>query len=117
MVTALALILALASSPLAPRDARGRILRHRAPIAAFMRAHPCPAGPDAGSVKRCRGWTVDHVLPLCAGGEDAPRNMQWQEERASRQKDRLEVAICRAGVWLGPKPAELPIPLGAEADQ
>jgi hypothetical protein len=84
------------------RDSRGRIERRRAPVAAFMRAQPCPGGHDAGSVKRCRGYKVDHVIPLCAGGPDDPANMQWQTTEAAREKDRLEVAICRRGVRLAP---------------
>lgn len=85
----------LTTSPTVARDSRGKILRHRTPIAAFMKAQPCPYPPDVGSTKRCRNGRVDHVVPLCAGGADDPSNMQWQTIEAAHQKDRLEVWICR----------------------
>lgn len=96
----LLLAFVLAAAPV-PRDAHGRILRHRGPVHAFMREHPCPGGPDAGSTVRCRGYKVDHVIPLCAGGEDDAANMQWQDRVAAAQKDRLEDALCRRGCRLG----------------
>jgi hypothetical protein len=43
---------------------------------------------------------VDHVAPLCAGGEDAPRNMRWQERQESYEKHKSERALCR---WLKKK--------------
>jgi hypothetical protein len=58
-----------------------------------MRAHPCPAnGATSGA---CPGWVVDHVEPLCAGGQDASANMQWQGVEEAKAKDRLEVRRCR----------------------
>ncbi len=91
MIRAIVLALALAAAP-----------RSRVPVRAYMRAHPCPGGPDAGSTTRCRGWKVDHLIPLCAGGPDDPSNMQWQTEEAAAQKDRLEVLLCRRGCRLDP---------------
>lgn len=59
----------------------------------FRAENPCPAtGKTRGA---CPGWVVDHRIPLCAGGKDAPSNMQWQDKRASYQKDYLERWICR----------------------
>lgn len=67
--------------------------RDRAQRAEFVREHPCPAtGKTRGA---CPGWVVDHVVPLCAGGADAPGNMQWQERAASKLKDREEWRTCR----------------------
>lgn len=43
----------------------------------------------------CPGYVVDHVHPLCAGGPDAPSNMQWQTVQAAKVKDRAERAQCR----------------------
>jgi hypothetical protein len=75
----------------APAWGRGR--RSGYARAAFVRMHPCPAtGAPSGP---CPGYVVDHVEPLCAGGADAPANMQWQERDAALEKDREERAICR----------------------
>ena len=41
------------------------------------------------------GHVVDHIVPLCAGGIDAPANMQWQTREDSYRKDVLEREICR----------------------
>jgi hypothetical protein len=37
----------------------------------------------------------DHIVPLCAGGADAPSNMQWQTTAEAKAKDREEVKACR----------------------
>jgi len=29
---------------------------------------------------------VDHIVPLCAGGADAPSNMQWQTVEAAKAR-------------------------------
>lgn len=68
---------------------------HRSPAvrAEFQRLHPCPAnGKTRGA---CPGYVVDHVVPLCAGGADAPSNMQWQTAADAKAKDREEARICR----------------------
>jgi hypothetical protein len=62
--------------------------RSRAPVRAFLKASGFPNGRP--------GFVVDHVLPLCAGGADAPSNMQFQEHAASLVKDAHELALCRA---------------------
>lgn len=84
---ALALALAL---PAAPVDATER---SQAARAEFQRHHPCPAnGHRRGA---CPGFVVDHVTPLCAGGADAPSNMQWQTVADAKAKDREEVRRCK----------------------
>ena len=40
------------------------------------------------------GYVVDHIVPLCAGGADAPGNMQWQTYAQSKVKDINEVHMC-----------------------
>src|SRR5690348_4289507 len=61
-------------------------------VTAFRRANPCPAtGKTSGA---CHGWVVDHRVPLCAGGPDAPSNMVWQEYKESLLKDKWEREIC-----------------------
>jgi hypothetical protein len=47
---------------------------------------------------------VDHIIPLCAGGADAPSNMQWQTTAEAKAKDREEMKTCRA---LAPLPRPL----------
>ena len=50
--------------------------RSAAAVREFRRLNPCPA---TGQVRgACPGWVLDHRMPLCAGGEDHPSNMQWQ---------------------------------------
>ena len=61
---------------------------------AFTRHHACPA--TGLFTRSCHGYVVDHVTPLCAGGADAPSNMQWQEYRASLVKDAQERRLCRS---------------------
>ena len=81
------LLSALLFLPLAA-DARSPAAR-----AEFVRNNPCPAtGKRHGA---CPGWVVDHVMPLCAGGPDAPSNMQWQTVADGRAKDREERRLCR----------------------
>lgn len=61
-------------------------------VRAFRKDHPCPStGKTSGA---CSGWVVDHIIPLCWGGPDAPANMQWQEQRASFIKDKFEREAC-----------------------
>jgi hypothetical protein len=82
-LTAALLLLAVAISAQARDPAQVRAFRH---------THPCPAtGKTTGA---CPGWVVDHQLPLCAGGRDAPQNMAWQEYRASLVKDAEERRLC-----------------------
>ena len=62
----------------------------------FKSTHVCPANGKIGSRVVCKGYVVDHVIPLCAGGLDAVGNMQWQEYHESLVKDIQERAFCRA---------------------
>lgn len=67
--------------------------RSRAVRTEFQRQNPCPAtGLHTGP---CPGYVKDHVVPLCAGGADAPSNLQWQTVEAGKAKDREEVKLCR----------------------
>ena len=60
----------------------------------FKHAHPCPSTGKASGP--CPGYVIDHVKPLCAGGADAPGNMQWQTRADSKAKDKLERQECSA---------------------
>ncbi len=68
--------------------------RSRAQRNAFQRANPCPATGAARGP--CPGHVVDHIVPLCAGGVDAPHNMQWQTVAEGKAKDRREAQDCRS---------------------
>lgn len=68
-------------------------LRDRAQVRAFRAENPCPAtGRTRGA---CPGWHVDHIIALCAGGEDHPRNMQWITKEDHRFKTLVDVRECR----------------------
>lgn len=83
-----------ADVPPEPQLGAGRSVERSAKqVRAFRSANPCPAtGAPRGA---CPGWVVDHVVPLCAGGADAPHNMQWQSVAEAKAKDREEHATCR----------------------
>jgi 5-methylcytosine-specific restriction endonuclease McrA len=73
--------------PKPKRDPRAR--------AAFRRLKPCPAtGQKKGA---CPGYEIDHVVPLAAGGADAPHNMQWLTRKQHREKTRRERQACVYG--------------------
>lgn len=42
-----------------------------------------------------RGYQVDHIMPLCAGGDDSPDNMQLLTIREHKRKTRDDVRKCR----------------------
>lgn len=70
-----------------------KIIRSQSAKNAFKRNNPCPAnGARAGP---CKGYVVDHIKPLCAGGADNPGNMQWQTVKDAAKKDRRERVLCR----------------------
>lgn len=83
-IAALAIAAAL-SGFAAPRSAAER--------AAFVRENPCPAtGQRRGA---CPGWQVDHITPLCAGGNDTRQNMQWLSIGEHRRKTTQDLRTCR----------------------
>lgn len=89
ITTLIALVLCLAAGAV---DAK--ITRSEAAKRAFRAEHVCPAtGKHRGP---CPGYVIDHIEPLCAGGADHPRNMQWQELAESKEKDKLERKQCEA---------------------
>jgi hypothetical protein len=70
------------------RDSRGRIARSASAKHAFQKSHPCPStGRTTGA---CKGYVIDHVVPLKRGGADSPSNMQWQTTTAAKAKDKVE---------------------------
>lgn len=67
--------------------------RSRAAVRDFRTMHACPA--TASHRGPCPGFQVDHVSPLCAGGDDAPSNMQWISVDDHRFKTLVDVRECR----------------------
>jgi len=65
----------------------------RAAMAEFKRMNPCPATGEAKGA--CPGYVVAHVQPLCADGEDAVGNMQWQTMAESRVHGRWARQYCQ----------------------
>lgn len=57
------------------RDANNRLIRSQAVVDAFKKAHPCPS--TRSTTGACKGWAVNHVIPLACGGCDSVSNMQW----------------------------------------
>lgn len=81
----LLILLAATACQAAPRSAAAKT--------SFQRQHPCPATSSPRGA--CPGYVIDHITPLCAGGPDAPSNMQWQTVADAKVKDRAERAQCR----------------------
>jgi hypothetical protein len=80
------------------------IHRSQAEIRAFRAENPCPVtGRRSGP---CKGWAVDHVRPLCAGGEDKPGNMQWIADPDHRFKTLVDVRECRKLARMARTPAQ-----------
>jgi 5-methylcytosine-specific restriction endonuclease McrA len=66
--------------------------RDRNQVNAFKREHPCPVtGKVYGA---CRGWEVDHKVPLKCGGADHPSNMQWLTRGQHKRKTAREAKLC-----------------------
>lgn len=82
MLSALAFVALVTVS--APRDASA--------VYQFRKHNPCPATGKIGGA--CKGWQVDHIKPLCAGGADRPDNMQWLTVAAHLKKTREDRSRC-----------------------
>ena len=73
--------------------AHAKYERSKAVKRIFRSQHPCPATHK--NQGECPGFVIDHIKPLCAGGEDNPRNLQWQTIEAAKAKDRLDREQCK----------------------
>ena len=74
-------------------SSHARIQRSHAEVRKFVGIEACPA---TGTHKLpCPGWEVDHITPLCAGGEDRYWNMQWLSKEDHKFKTRVDVRECR----------------------
>ena len=69
-----------------------KTIRDQSQVRAFRTDNPCPS---TGAIRgRCFGYEVDHIIPLCAGGEDRPSNMQWLRIEDHKQKTKKDVRHC-----------------------
>lgn len=59
----------------------------------FAQANHCPSTNKA--TMSCKGYVIDHKVPLCADGEDTADNMQWSIKKDSYTKDSEERFICK----------------------
>lgn len=86
-------VIALLAALLLSLPAFAKITRDKAQVRAFRNEQPCPVtGLKRGA---CPGWHVDHIIALCAGGEDHPRNLQWITKEDHRFKTLVDVRECR----------------------
>lgn len=85
MLRVLALVLSgiLCCSP--PAEAKTH--RSRTQVMLFLR--------EQGYSRVPRGYQVDHIIPLCAGGPDIPDNMQLLTIREHREKTKQDIMWCR----------------------
>lgn len=89
-------------------DADARIARSQTEVRAFRKEHPCPSTQKVRG--RCPGYQVDHVIPLCAGGQDHRSNMHWLSLEDHRWKTFIDARECRKLAWSAKQPAREPLP-------
>lgn len=76
--------------------------RSAAQLYRFKQMEPCPITQHHKG--RCPGWEVDHITPLCAGGDDKTWNMQWLTRADHRLKTLVDVRECRRQRKRSPQP-------------
>lgn len=64
------------------RDSHGRIARSETAKSDFLKAH--------GYSKIPKGYNIDHIIPLYAGGKDTPSNMQLISISAHHAKTKAD---------------------------
>ena len=85
-----AIMLALAIHAI---PAEARIKRSQSAKVEFKLQHPCPAtGARKGP---CKGYEIDHRIPLKCHGADTPANMQWLSVQDHKAKTKREARLCR----------------------
>lgn len=57
------------------RDIYGHIARRADVLAAFKKIHPCPS--TGKSIGACKGWQINHIIPLACFGLDGVSNLGW----------------------------------------
>lgn len=84
----LAALLAVSPAPTFAKQPRSSVERH-----AFVKEVACPT--TSKPRLPCPGYHIDHVIPLCAGGQDHRSNMQWLTTEEHMAKTRTDVKSCR----------------------
>ena len=67
--------------------------RSRVEVVKFKLSNTCPSN-GLKQKGPCPGHEVDHIIPLCAGGADKVRNMQWLRVEAHKAKTKKDVKHC-----------------------
>jgi len=86
------LVVLLVLVPPSPTKAAERSPKARAD---FIRLNPCPATGSNKPHYACKGYVVDHIIPLSCNGLDHHSNMQWQTVADAKAKDKWERKNCR----------------------
>lgn len=47
-----------------------------------------------------QGWTVDHIVPMCKGGQHHPMNLQYMTLEENLKKSRYEVWVAAPGTTM-----------------
>lgn len=89
LAVALAVVLAVAGGPEAPK-------RSSNVKAEFRKLYPCPS--TAKYTGPCPGFQIDHREALICGGKDEVSNLQWLDTERHKEKTRVEVKLCRPRV-------------------
>jgi hypothetical protein len=64
-----------------------------AQVRAFKRRNICPG---TGNLERlCRGYVVEHVIPIACGGLDISENMRYIAVEVNLGKDRIDCPVKR----------------------
>ena len=66
----------------------------------FGEENSCPADQQK-KYTHCKGYNIDHIVPICMGGKDEKGNMQWLAVDVKKAKDRIEKAVCACNKKLG----------------
>ena len=76
-----------------PALAHASLARSVAEIHKFQATAICPATGKVG-VQSCKGYKIDHGIPICMGGADKAYNMRYQDTATAALKDADEKRIC-----------------------
>lgn len=85
--------LLLIAACMLPNAAKAEFKRSKAALRAFVKQQACPATGEHRLP--CRGWQIDHIIPLKCLGLDEPENMQWLTVEDHKAKTKREAMECR----------------------